>query len=404
MTEKFPGFFKPYRQPARVAFFIVIMLFFYQILVLLPLLVFLGIVLINLVDLRGMPSDIQSQSAPFVSVLVPARNEAMNIKRCVQSLLQQDYGQFELLVLDDASTDATVEVLAALVGASGGRLRILQGESLPEGWHGKSWACFQLGKQAKGELLLFTDADTMHRPDSLRRSVAALQKSKADMLSLTPFQELGSFWEKLVVPMIYFILMSFLPLRLVKSSRNPAFSFANGQFILFRKGMYEKINGHAAVRRKIVEDVWLCMAVKKAGGTVAAFNGTNTVSCRMYRNGREVWEGFSKNLFAGLGYKTEALMAMIALTLVLYILPYLFLLCSLLKGEFSVSLFWLPLLQIFVVFFSRLAVAIAFRQPLSVVPLHLLSEIVLLAIAINSFYSIKFGKGSQWKGRTYNFS
>ena len=379
------------------------MLFFYQLLVLLLLLVFLGIVLRNLVDLPGIPTS-TPQSGPFVSVLVPARNEALNIERCVRSLLRQDYGTFEILVLDDGSTDVTPALLSSLVGESGGRLRSLKGEALPEGWHGKSWACFQLGRHAKGELLLFTDADTIHKPDALRRSVAALQASRADMLSLTPYQELGSFWEKLVVPMVYFILMCFLPLRLVRTNPNPAFSFANGQFILFRKDFYDSINGHAAVKGNIVEDVWLCMAVKKAGGTVAAFNGTDMVSCRMYRNGKEVWDGFSKNLFAGLGYKTPVFFAMIVMTALLYIAPYAFLFWSLWTGEFSVSLFWLPLSQVAVVLLSRIIIAFVFRQPLLVVLLHVFSLTVLLAIAFNSFCSIKFGKGASWKGRNYNFS
>ncbi len=375
----------------------------YQIVVLLSLLVFLGIVLRNLIDLPVMPAD-APRGGPLVSVLVPARNEALNIERCVRSLLQQDYETFEILVLDDGSTDATPELLLSLASEAGERLRILQGEALPDGWHGKSWACSQLGRQAKGELLLFTDADTMHQPDALRRSVGALQRSRADMLSLTPRQELGSFWEALVVPLVYFILLCFLPIRLVRTSRNPAFSFANGQYILFRKDFYERINGHTAVKDAIVEDVWLCMAVKKAGGTVAAYNGTDTVSCRMYRSRTEVWEGFSKNLFAGLGYSMPALFAMIVLTSLLYIVPYLFLFYSLLRGEFSFLLFWFPLMQISVVLFSRLIIAFVFSQPYFFVFLHFFSWVVLLAIAGNSFYSIKFGKGTLWKGRNYNFS
>jgi len=379
------------------------MLFFYQILVLLSLLVFLVILLRNLVDLPRMPAS-SSRAVPFVSVLVPARNEALNIERCVRSLLQQDYGAFEIIVLDDGSTDATPELLRSLVKGSEERMKVVQGESLPAGWHGKSWACFQLGRMAQGELLLFTDADTLHQPDALRRSVETLQASKADMLSLTPYQELGSFWEKLVVPMVYFILMCYLPLRLVRTSRNPVFSFANGQFILFRKNCYEHINGHASVKGNIVEDVGLCMAVKKAGGTVVAFNGIDVVSCRMYRNRKEVWEGFSKNLFAGLGYSTPALCAMMLLTTILYIVPYAFFFSALFITKFSVSLFWLPLSQILVVVLSRIIIALTFRQPLPVVLLHLFSHIALLAIACNSFYTIKFGRGSQWKGRHYNFS
>ncbi|NTV17690.1 MAG: glycosyltransferase, partial [Chlorobiaceae bacterium] len=284
------------------------MLFIYQIAVLLSLLVFLGILLRNLIDLPGLPGNVP-HAGPLVSVLVPARNEELNIERCVRSLLRQNYAPFEILVLDDGSTDATPELLGRLVKESNGQLRVLQGEPLPEGWHGKSWACSQLGHLAKGELLLFTDADTMHAPDSLHRTVGAMQESGADMLSLMPHQELYSFWEKLVVPLVHVILMCYLPIGLVRKSRNPAFCFANGQFILFRREFYDRIHGHEAVRNALVEDVWLCKAVKKAGGSVVAFNGSDVVSCRMYRNFKEIWEGFSKNLYAALGYSTTGLFA-----------------------------------------------------------------------------------------------
>ena len=376
---------------------------FYQIAVLLSLLVFLGILLRNLIDLPGVPEHSPGQGA-FVSVLVPARNEEQNIERCVRSLLRQEYAPFEILVLDDGSTDATPELLHSLVKESGGKVRVLQGKPLPEGWHGKSWACSQLGHQAKGELLLFTDADTMHESDALRRTVGAIETSGADMLSLMPHQELYSFWEKLVVPLVHVILMCYLPLRFVRTSRRAAFCFANGQFILFRREFYDRINGHAAVQNALVEDVWLCKSVKKAGGSVVAFNGTDVVSCRMYRNFRDIWEGFSKNLFAALGYSTFGFMALITMIAALYIAPFLFLFHSMFAGDFTFSLFWLPLIHVTVALLCRILIALTFRQSLAVAFLHVFSQIVLLAIACNSFYSIKFGNGASWKGRNYNFS
>lgn len=375
----------------------------YQIVVLLSLLLFLGILLRNMIDLPGMPEHCPEQGV-LVSVLVPARNEALNIERCVRSLMRQEYAPFEILVLDDDSTDATPELLRRLVVESGGKVRIVQGEALPDGWHGKSWACSQLGHQAKGELLLFTDADTTHKPDALRRTVGAMQASGADMLSLMPHQELGSFWEKLVVPLVHVILMCYLPLRFVRTSRRAAFCFANGQFILFRRECYTRINGHAAVRDAIVEDVWLCKSVKKAGGTVVAFNGSDIVSCRMYHNFREIWEGFSKNLFAALGYSTPGLFVLILMISALYLVPCLFFSYALIAGEFTVSLFWLPLMQMMVALLCRIFIARIFRQSLAMTLLHVFSQVVLLAIACNSFYGIKFGKGASWKGRNYNFS
>ena len=379
------------------------MLFAYQISVLIFLLLFLGILLRNLIDFPCMPQN-PPHEGPLVSVMVPARNEALNIERCVRSLVRQDYASFEILVLDDGSTDATPDLLQCLVAESGARLQVLDGEPLPDGWHGKAWACFQLERQAKGELLLFTDADTMHEPDALRRSVGALIESGTDMLSIMPNQELGSFWEKLVVPLIHVILMCYLPLRLVRTSPRPAFCFANGQFILFRKKIYDRIGGHTVVKDALVEDVWLCKAVKKAGGSVASFNGYDVVSCRMYRNFREIWEGFSKNLFASIGYSTPGLFLLMTLIAGLYVVPYVFIISSLFAGEFSILLFWMPLFQIAIALFCRLIIARVFRQSLSIALLHVLSQIVLLAIAFNSFRLITFGKGASWKGRNYNFS
>ncbi|NTU97552.1 MAG: glycosyltransferase [Chlorobiaceae bacterium] len=375
----------------------------YQILVLFSLLVFFGIMLMNLRDLAPLPESGVARG-PFVSVLVPARNEMLNIERCVRSLLRQDYLDYEIIVLDDGSTDETPSMLRGLLAEAGTRMRVLQGEQLPPGWHGKAWACFQLAREAKGELMLFTDADTFHEPDALRRSAGALVESGADMLSLTPRQELGSFWEKLVVPLVYVILMSYLPIRFVSRTKIPAFCFANGQFILARREIYRKIHGHASVRNVLVEDVWLCREVKKTGGRVVAFDGTSAVSCRMYRSFQGIWEGFSKNLFAGFGYRTAGFFLLMLLVSVFYILPYVFLAAAFFGAVFTPAMFWLPFAQVLLAILSRLAIAVKFRQPFISALLHVFSQLALLAIACNSFYLIRSGKGARWKGRRYNFS
>ncbi|ARM31560.1 glycosyltransferase [Prosthecochloris sp. HL-130-GSB] len=378
----------------------------YQLVIISFLLVFTGIVLRNLFDLRYLPSTENFPGkGPFVSVLVPARNEEHNIRACIASLLAQDYDLMEIVVLDDGSTDRTLAILQELQGQAGSsRLKIIKGTPLAHDWHGKAWACQQLGHEAKGELLLFTDADTVHAPSSIRRAVAGIDESGADMLSLTPYQEMKTFAEHLVVPVIYFILICYLPLAMVSRSRFLSLCFANGQFIMFRRDMYQRIGGHASVRRDLVEDVWLCKAVKKAGGKVTIYNGTSTVTCRMYRNMKEIWHGFSKNLFAGLGYNTAGMFGLIIMTMMLYILPYFFLFYGLLVSEYSIALFWLPLFQIKLALINRVLIAVRFRQSLAGSLLHGLSQIALVAIAVNSFYLVTFGKGASWKGRRYNFA
>ena len=374
----------------------------YQLIILSALLVFLGIVLKNLVDLHRLPEGRAGQR-PMVSVLVPSRNEEGHIAGCVQSLLSQDYGRFEVIVLDDQSTDGTWRELEKLAADSAGRLRFVKGEPLPDGWHGKAWACHQLSGLATGELMLFTDADTRHRPDALRRAVAALEESGADMLSLTPSQEMNSFWEKLIIPLIYHILCTYLPIHLVSSNPSPAFCYAIGQFILFRRESYLLIDGHRSVRRNLVEDVELCKMVKRKGGRVVAFDGTDAVSCRMYAGFRELWNGFSKNLFAGLGYNASGLFVLIALMAMLYLAPYGFVLSALYRGELSAASFWLPVAQISVAIVSRMVISLKFRQPLWPGLLHGWSQVMLILIAINSFRLTTFGKGPVWKGRSYQF-
>lgn len=373
----------------------------YQLLILASLLVFLGILLRNMHDLHDLPEGGVEGRQPKLSVLVPARNEEHSISACVSSLLAQEYANMEIIVLDDHSEDTTWQVLQQLAAGSGGKLRVVRGAPLPEGWHGKAWACHQLGEMAAGELMLFTDADTFHRPLALRRAVAALEEGDAQMLSLTPHQEMRSFWEKLIVPLVYHILFCYLPLCMVPGSSSPAFCYAIGQFILFRRAGYRNIGGHRSVSNNLVDDVGLCRQVKRAGGKVVVYNGTDVVSCRMYRDFIGIWKGFSKNLFAGLGYSTAGLIALAMVVLVMYIAPYGFFLQAVSRNELTVSGAILPAAQIAVAVFCRIIIAVKLRQPVWISLLHGLSQIMMLLIAFNSFRLVKFGNGPEWKGRSY---
>jgi len=198
--------------------------------------VLLAVALINLATWRRLGQYPPSVVTPRVSVLVPLRNEARNTRPCIRSLLSQGYGDFEVLALDDESQDCTASELARL-RAEESNLQVLQGKPLPDGWLGKHWACHQLAEAASGDLLLFVDADTRHAPTALRDAVSALEAEGADLLAVMPRQEVVSWAERLVVPVMTWSFLSFLPVALAQSVRWPSLSTTVGQFMLFRSGL-----------------------------------------------------------------------------------------------------------------------------------------------------------------------
>jgi chlorobactene glucosyltransferase len=235
---------------------------------------------------------------PRASILVPARNEEATIGACVRSLLGQEYPDFEVLVLDDNSEDRTGEALAHLAAAQP-RLRILQGQGLPEGWVGKNWACHQLSRAARGDFLLFSDADTQHHPQALRDAVAALLAEDADLLTAFPQQEVITWSERLLVPVLTWSFVLFLPLRLAYRSHRPGLSVAIGQFMLFRRQAYQEIGGHEAIRQEVVDDLALGRRIKAHSLRWRLVDGSTRIRCRMYRGFQEVFQGISKSLFPG---------------------------------------------------------------------------------------------------------
>ena len=269
------------------------------------IIVFLSVLLLvalsNWRSLRRLSGYRAPSRLPTVSVLVPARDEERNVGACVRSLLAQEYPDLEVLVLDDDSQDGTWRILEGLA-ATDARLKVLRGAPLPAGWVGKHWACHQLSRAARGELLLFTDADTRHHPHALRQAVAALLHEEADLLSALPKEEAASWAERLLVPLMPWSIFSFLPISLAHRLRAPALSANVGQFMLFRRQVYEEVGGHAAVKGDVVDDLALGRLVKARGGRWRLVDGTEYVRCRMYHNFREVWAGFSKSLFGAFGY------------------------------------------------------------------------------------------------------
>jgi chlorobactene glucosyltransferase len=355
------------------------------------------------------PAD-HPHPAPFVSILIPARNEANRIAPCLESLINQDYPNYEILVLDDNSTDATRAVVQnhGFSDATSASRRLIAGKPLPPGWKGKPWACQQLSEAAHGDYLLFTDADTVHAHGMLAGALLHSLKTKADLLSLWPRQIVVSWAEKLVVPFMNFLIVTLLPqwalallqqhtaiARRLPQSVLASFGAANGQFMLFRKAAYTLVGGHNAVRDHLVEDIALgrLVAARIADGVrLVNADGQLLVQCRMYNSLREVWEGFSKNLRPAFDNSLSAFVLFGLVQFIAFLLPFLRL------GISGPSL--LTLSSIALVYSIRSLQTWRFGLPWSSCLLHPLGHAFSLLIALNSWRLHAAGR-LNWKGRVY---
>jgi len=338
-----------------------------------------------------------ASEAPFISVLVPARNEERNIAACVQSLLAQDYPSFELLVLDDGSSDRTAEVARGLAPAA--RLRVLGGAPLPSGWLGKNWACHQLAQAASGRLLLFVDADTRHHPRTLSDAVAALQGEHVDVLTVLSRQEARTWAERVVVPLVPWSQHTFFPLALLRRLHCPACATAVGQFMLFRREAYEALGGYERVRGSTVDDWDLARAIVAEGFHWTLCDGTSRVTTRMYRSFGETVNGFSKNLYARFGYNLPGFAFVWTWLLWLAWQPPVLLVLYALKVS------WVPATAVpyaaaatGLMATTWLLSDLRFRVPLGHVVFYPLTVLAAFLIAIRSVVWRAFGGGT-WKGR-----
>lgn len=339
----------------------------------------------------------RTEAGPFVSVLVPARDEAANIAACLHSLLAQDYPAFEVSVLDDGSTDNTAAIVRALA-AGDDRLTLLTGQSLPPGWAGKGFACHQLAGAARGDILLFTDADTRHTPQMIRAVTGAVAGG-ADVVTTFPEQEIGGWAEALAVPMMLFTVWAFLPVGRVWSDPSPQFTAANGQLLAFTRAAYVMVGGHAAVRDSVLEDMSLAQRAKRLGLKLRLADGTGTTRTRMYRSSGEVWRGFSKNAYALLGGSARLAIAFTVLLLALYVVPVVVLVTGILGGV-GWDRQWLPLMLIALMLVQRGILAWRARLPMWQAVLHPFSVLAFVLILANSVRWQQRGYGV-WKGRVY---
>jgi chlorobactene glucosyltransferase len=386
-------------------------LFFYQCLVL----GFLALAVCNLVSIlltfKSVPAaEAKCTNCPTVSILVPARNEARNIAACVESLARQNYSNFELIVLDDNSDDGTSEIARQSMPRDGAdsKFRIVHGSELPEGWTGKAWACHQLAALARGEFLLFTDADTVHSQRSVGDAMAFSIATRADLLSAWPRLVTKSLGEKLVVPILHLLFGAMYPhgvwmwlqnrpqiARLFPAKILRSAGVANGQFLLFKKSSYDAIGGHCAVRHDLVEDVALGREVaSRAGEGMRLINcdGSHLVDCRMYRSMAEVWEGFTKNVRPAFEKDTIRFVLFGISQVCVFLLPFVFV--------FQREHRSIVIAQLVLIYLLRLMLALRFRTSISGALLHPIGHLIAVLIGLNSW--LNAGRaGVTWKGRRY---
>ena len=347
------------------------------------LLIFTGIILVNLFYVKSLAEWKHITHQPFVSVLIPARNEALNIGNVLKRLENQTYAHFEVIILNDHSTDETEQVIAPFLKRNP-QWKMYQGKSLPADWRGKSFACYQLGQAAQGEILLFADADTLPEPEAIHATVSALEKY--DFISVFPEQIVKTWAEKLIVPVMDFFLYSHLLFPLISQTKNPAFTAANGQWMAFRKNAYQKISGYEVAKSAVLDDMTIAKAIKKAGLQMNTFSGVNAISCRMYQNPQQVIEGFSKNSFAAANYQYIGFSLFLLQFLFWFVFPF-----FVPVSVFGVSIFW--------ILFLKFLIARKFQHPVwETVLLHPVAMLFAFGICINSMYWHWAGKG-HWKGR-----
>ena len=364
--------------------------------------IFLAILLlisfINLLTLKRLGKFPDPPHTPRVSLLVPARNEARSIEGCARGLLAQDYPDFEVIILDDESTDGTGEILARLASEDK-RLRVIGGQPLPSGWLGKNWACQQLSQAASGDYLLFTDADTSHDPLMLRDSIAAALATQADLLSGMPHQEVKTWGEQLLVPILAWSFMAFIPLALAERVRAAFLSVSIGQFLLFRRSAYDVSGGHTAVRDKVVEDFELARNIKKAGLQWRFVDATTRIQCRMYHNFREVFDGLSKNLFLVFGNIFFFALAWSALV-ISFLEPQLILLLALLGVVLPIKLVLLSILAIGQAILLWGLTDLRFGFPIKQAAFYPLTIVLSVVIGLRSMVAHTFKRDVTWKGRS----
>lgn len=354
---------------------------------------FVGVNLLTWARASGSPQ----LRRPRISALIPARNEEATIERCVRALAANGDDVYEIIVYEDRSEDSTRAILNTLQEEFP-HLRVVDGVPLPPGWVGKPHACHHLSRAARGDLWVYVDADTTVRPDAMARLASLYERfPSAGVISLVPNQLMGSPAEKLLMPLLHLTYMAWLPLQWVYWFQNTWMVAANGQMMSVTPAAYERFGGFSAIRQEMVDDMAFARLAKKRGVRVLLADGQHAVDCRMYDNGAELWNGFSKNLYEGIGGNPLSLLVMITMQIGAFVAPFAVLPFALTT---SPELLAPALVGSALNLIARGAMAVRYGHKWWAVALHPFAVLGMIAIAINSWWWARNGRIT-WRGRVY---
>jgi len=334
---------------------------------------------------------------PGVSILIPARNEGAIIGGTAQALLAQRYPNFEIIVLDDHSTDDT-RLMAEAAARGDSRLHVLAGTPLPIGWLGKNWACHQLATAARHDILIFTDADVTWGPDALPALLQMQHHTQADLLTVWPTQITLTWGERLVVPLMALAILGYLPIPLVHDGPWPSAAAGSGQCMVFRRAAYLQSGGHQAVRNQIVEDTQLAQRIKTSGLRLRLADGAGLLHCRMYAGWSSVLQGYAKNILAGHGNSITLLLLSTLFHLTIFVLPWLWLAVGFVGLGLTGWPLWPLLLCGLGVTLRGLTALVTRQRPLDALFLPL-SVLLMTRIAFQAIWWQLRDGGPRWKDR-----
>lgn len=329
-------------------------------------------------------------TGPLVSVVIPARDEERAIERTVRALLAQTYRAIEVIVVNDRSTDRTAEILGAIADE---RLHVVAGSEPPAGWLGKPWAMHQGSRVARGEILLFADADIFYAPEAVASAVDPMEKHGASMAALIPHTEMHGFWENVLMPQLMVVACAFFPIWLANRSTRVRLGAGGGAGNLIRREVYERIGGHEALRGAVIDDVGLARLARRSGKQTIVVRAERFVSVRMYEGLGEIVRGFTKNAFAALDRSYALTLILSVLGIVFHVWPYV---AAALGSRISIA-------TVLVITVTRLILFSAMRYNIvAALFAHPLMTLGFTWISLVSAWKTGIRRQLHWRGRTYD--